>query len=90
MMLSSRASHARPTPSQEVSLRETVAVLQREVEAHGVGPCTVRITRRRGWPDPQPVTEVVVQAGEVALMTRHRDAQQAVFRAFQAVLDRIE
>ena len=41
-------------------------------------------------PDPQPVTEVVVQAGEVALMTRHRDAQQAVFRAFQAVLDRIE
>lgn len=82
-------THHRPPPSQQVDLRSTIIALQREVESYGVGPCMVRVSRKRGWPDPKPVTEVIVQAGDVAMLTRHRDPQQAVLRAFQAVLDRI-
>ena len=88
-MLAIDTLHSRPSPSQEVDLRTTVAALQREVELHGVGPCSVRISRRRGWPDPQPVTEVLVQAGDISMLTRHADPHQAVMRAFQSVLDRL-
>lgn len=84
------STHRRPSPSQQVDLRSTIIALQREVESHGVGPCLVRISRKRGWPDPTPITEVIVQAGDVAMLTRNKDPKQAVLRAFQAVLDRLE
>lgn len=84
-----RPTQLRPTPPEQVDLRSTIVALQREVESYGVGRCLVRISRKRGWPDPKPVTEVVVQAGDVAMLTRHADPHLAVLRAFQAVLDRI-
>jgi hypothetical protein len=83
-----RPLHTRPSPSGEYELKHIAESLRREVEAQAGSPCTVRISRRRGWPDPHPVTEVIVQAADVAMLTRHRDPHTALIRAFQAVLDR--
>lgn len=83
------ARPTRPRSAPPADLRSTIVALQREVESYGVGPCLVRISRKRGWPDPKPITEVIVQAGDVAMLTRHADPHHAVLRAFQAVLDQL-
>ena len=80
---------SRPSRRDERELRSSVAALQKEVEARGTGPCIVRIAKRAGPFADEPITEVTVATGSVAMLTRHRDPRRAVKRAFEAVLARL-
>jgi hypothetical protein len=79
----------RPPSGRELDLRLAIADLQREVEAHSRGRCTVRLQRHRGWPLPPPVTEVTVRVDGVTQAAAHADPHTAVTLAFRTMLDRI-
>ena len=71
-------------------VRRWIADLQRQVEQMSGAPCLVRIRQRRGWPDPAPITEIVVQSADVTRMVRNTNVRRAIFGAFHAMFEHFE